>query len=98
MVPRVVIFICFFAAVLTFTAQSDSIVVHRPCRKVLVGGLSGVAAGTSLVYLQKVWYSDYNTGAFHFFNDNGEWQQMDKAGHFYTSYQTSRLMMDAFEW
>lgn len=59
---------------------------------------SGVIAGGSLVYLSKAWYLQYNTGKFHFFNDNGEWLQMDKVGHYWTTYNTGRLMMDAFDW
>lgn len=62
----------------------------------LIAGTSALTAG-SLIYLNKAWYSDYNTGQFHFFNDNGEWLQMDKVGHAFTTYQTSRLMMNAFE-
>jgi hypothetical protein len=79
-------------------AQPDS-ACHVPAqRKLLVGGLTAAATAGSLVYLQQAWYKDYSTARFHFFNDNGEWLQMDKAGHAYTCYQSSRLMMDAFAW
>lgn len=52
----------------------------------------------SLLYLNQAWYADYATGNFHFFNDNAEWMQMDKLGHTFTTYQTSRLMMNAYDW
>ena len=52
----------------------------------------------SLIYLNQAWYSQYKSSSFHFFNDNDEWLQMDKCGHMYTTYQTGRLMMDAFQW
>jgi hypothetical protein len=79
-------------------AQGDSVRKNSASRKVLVGTLSAGAAAGSLAYLQTAWYNNYKTEHFHYFNDNQEWQQMDKAGHFYTAYQTNRLMMDAFEW
>ncbi|MCE3227864.1 MAG: hypothetical protein K0S32_2415 [Bacteroidetes bacterium] len=64
---------------------------------ILISSSTAVTLG-SLVYLNQAWYSDYNTGKFHYFNDNAEWLQMDKVGHTFTTYQTSRLMMNAFNW
>ena len=51
-----------------------------------------------MIYLNNVWFSQYKNGKFHFFNDNNEWFQMDKVGHAFSTYQTGRMMMDAFEW
>jgi hypothetical protein len=59
---------------------------------------SAVFATSSLLYLNQVWFAPYNNGKFHFFNDNAEWLQMDKVGHVWTTYNTGRLMMDAFDW
>ncbi len=67
-------------------------------RKIIVASTSAGIAGGSLVYLSKAWYLQYNNGSFNFFNDNDEWQQMDKLGHFWTTYNSARLMHDAFEW
>jgi hypothetical protein len=67
-------------------------------RKIVLLNTSGVVTAGSLVYLHQAWYKNYNTGKFHFFNDNDEWMQMDKAGHAFTTYQTGRLMMEAFDW
>lgn len=64
---------------------------------ILIGG-TGLLAGGSLIYLHNAWYSDYNTGEFHFFDDNAEWYQVDKLGHVFSTYQTGRLMMQAFDW
>lgn len=69
---------------------------YKNKRILLVSSTSALTAG-SLVYLNYAWYSEYNTGKFHFFNDNAEWLQMDKAGHFFTNYQMARLMMGAFK-
>ncbi|MGZ4099389.1 MAG: DUF2279 domain-containing protein, partial [Bacteroidia bacterium] len=75
---------------------SDS--VNYKKRKIILAGSSAILTVGSLVYLNNAWYKQYNTGKFHFFNDNGEWLQMDKAGHVYTNYQVSRLMMESFNW
>ncbi len=49
-----------------------------------------VAAVTSLTGLSVLWYADYPKSSFHFFNDNKEWLQMDKAGHATAAYYISR--------
>jgi hypothetical protein len=72
--------------------------VNYPLRKTVLASSAGALTVGSLIYLDQAWYKDYNTGKFHFFNDNKEWLQMDKAGHMFTTYQTGRLMMDAFNW
>jgi hypothetical protein len=80
-------------------SQTDSLKpVNYKSRKVLLATSSGVLTVGSLVALNQAWYSEYNTGSFHLFNDNKEWLQMDKAGHVFTTYQMSTLMMDAFDW
>ncbi|MFT3823146.1 MAG: DUF2279 domain-containing protein [Chitinophagaceae bacterium] len=52
----------------------------------------------SFLALNKAWYADYSRSSFHFFNDNGEWNQMDKLGHVWTSYHVSRLCAEMWEW
>lgn len=79
--------------------QSDSTqIINYKNRKSILIGTSAVVGLGSLIYLNQQWYSNYNTGKFHFFNDNAEWLQMDKFGHAFTTYQSSRLMMEGFEW
>lgn len=78
--------------------QTDSSGTPYKTRKIVVAGTSGVLTIGSLVGLQQAWYKSYNTGSFHFFDDNKEWLQMDKVGHFYTTYQMGYLMMEAFDW
>lgn len=72
--------------------------VSYKARKAVLLSSTGVLTAGSLLYLNQAWYAGYSSGSFHFFDDNKEWMQMDKAGHFYTTYQTGRLMMDAFRW
>ncbi|MFA0963230.1 DUF2279 domain-containing protein [Roseivirga sp. BDSF3-8] len=46
---------------------------------------AGVGYTATMGYLSASWY-DGETTSFHFFNDNPQWKQMDKAGHFYAGY------------
>lgn len=90
------------AAGLTEKPVTDSIPAHAPeinnKRCWLVAGAHiGLWAG-SFVALNSAWYADYPRQSFHFFNDNAEWNQMDKAGHFWTAYQMSRLSYRAWKW
>ena len=85
---------------LTFSyaqSEKDSLVNYKNRKIALLSG-TGVLTVGSLVWLNQEWYSEYNTGHFHFFDDNQEWLQMDKAGHVWTNYQMSRLMMQGFDW
>lgn len=77
-------------------AQTDS--AHFKCKRIALHSTSGILTVGSLVYLNQAWYKQYSTGKFHTFNDNTEWQQMDKAGHVWTTYNLGRLMMDAYDW
>lgn len=52
----------------------------------------------SYIALNKAWYADYPKQSFHFFNDNREWNQMDKAGHVWTTYNISRFSAGLWEW
>lgn len=48
--------------------------------------------------LYKFWYADYPKSNFHFFNDNDEYMQVDKASHFYASYLGGALCMQMWKW
>lgn len=64
----------------------------------LVAGAHVGAWTASYLVLNKAWYDDYPKSSFHFFNDNDEWNQMDKAGHIWTAYQVSRLSAGTWKW
>lgn len=69
-------------------SPSDSANVMR--RKLwIAAGVTTAAYGGTLTWLSKEWYSNYDRSAFHWFNDNNEWLQLDKCGHAYTAYQES---------
>ena len=64
----------------------------------LVAGFEGGIYAIANVWWSSAWYSKTERTKFHFFNDNSEWQQMDKCGHTFTNYQVSRVMMQAMDW
>ncbi len=47
-----------------------------------------------MVGLATVWYAEDDREGFHFFNDNAQWKQVDKAGHFFTAFHISRTGVD----
>lgn len=55
-------------------------------------------ASATLVGLNQIWYADYAKSDFHFINDNDEWLQMDKVGHFYSAYHLGRFGAEALNW
>lgn len=55
-------------------------------------------ASATLIGLNQIWYADYAKSDFHFINDNSEWLQMDKIGHFYSAYHLGRFGAEALNW
>lgn len=54
--------------------------------------------GSTMTGLGSLWYADYSTSSFHWFDDSHEWLMIDKAGHFYGTYQTQMLSYHALRW
>lgn len=56
--------------------------------------------GTAVVHagLYNLWYKDYPSTKFHFFNDNKEWLQIDKFGHVFSSYYLGVTAIEAAKW
>lgn len=52
----------------------------------------------SLLALNQAWYSDYDRGPFHLFDDLGEWNQVDKVGHAYSAYWLAHGSSSLFRW
>lgn len=78
-------------------ADTDSVTLNK---KRLAGVLvtQGVIYTASLTGLYFLWYADYPQSSFHFFNDNGEWLQVDKAGHTTAAYLLSNLGYASYRW
>lgn len=66
--------------------------------------LNGLVATTAVVYtgtmvgLGEIWYSNFDHQSFRFFDDSKEWMQIDKIGHFYSTFQASRIGSASLQW
>ena len=78
-----------------FLKPTDSLNVPR--RNAVIITESSLAT-SSLVGLNQLWYADYPQSNFHTINDSGEWLQMDKFGHVFSSYQVGRVGADLLAW
>lgn len=59
----------------------------------------GVATYTGFsIGLYNTWYKKFDQSSFHLFNDWGEWNQMDKAGHIHTAYLQGVLCYKGTKW
>jgi len=73
------------------TAQVDK----KKLNRLIV--VSSVTYGVSLVALNYLWYDDAEKQSFQFFNDNDEWKQVDKLGHFYAAFHLSAVTSHALQ-
>lgn len=65
-------------------------------RQVTAGNI--IAYGAVTIGFNSAWYSKYPRSSFHFFNDNEEWLQVDKAGHAYGAYIESFGSYEMWRW
>lgn len=87
--------VLLFIFTLSQAQVADSAQVNKKrLRSFAIG--STVGYGITLVGLNELWYKDSGHQSFRFFNDDDEWKQVDKTGHFlsafYLSYGTSRAL------
>ena len=68
--------------------QTDSLAVNKK-RLTNFIAISSAAYAVTLVGLSELWYKDSDQQSFRFFNDNAEWKQVDKLGHFYAGFYFS---------
>ncbi|GAB3197124.1 uncharacterized protein YfiM (DUF2279 family) [Pontibacter aydingkolensis] len=99
------IWILVLLLALPFNTKADSMLLSdttatevNRSKLYLLGG--GFTAGytTMLVGLNKAWYAEQERTDFHFFNDNRQWKQVDKAGHFWAAFHQSRAGIDLLRW
>ena len=78
-----------------FLSPADSLQISR--RNAVVS--TEVAfSSAAIIGLSQLWYADYPKSNFHFINDANEWQQLDKAGHVFSSYHLGRFSKEALAW
>ncbi|RCW90919.1 DUF2279 domain-containing protein [Winogradskyella arenosi] len=78
-----------------FLTPSDSLNISRR-NTVLI--TESIMATSTLLALNELWYADYEQSNFKTLDDSGEWLQLDKMGHMYSSYHIGRLGAQALKW
>lgn len=62
-------FLCLLVVVFLFSLGNadaqDTLPVNYKARRITLGATSAVLTGGSLIYLNQIWYQQYNTGSFH---------------------------------
>lgn len=79
----------------SFYEKSDTLNIKR--RNAIIIS-EGIVLSGALISLNELWYKKYPQRNFHLKNDYNQWKQMDKVGHFMTSYYGGKLGMDALNW
>ncbi|NML37979.1 DUF2279 domain-containing protein [Chitinophaga sp. G-6-1-13] len=64
----------------------------------ILSGTTAAIYGSGLAVLSTAWYKGYPRSSFHFFNDAGEWNQMDKAGHIFAAYFEGKYSREMWRW
>lgn len=102
---RYLLVACFLWAFSGLSAQRDSLWQwlkpaddFAPRRFWPVAGLGAATYGAVSYGLYQTWYKDYDLIGFRPFDDSREWLQMDKMGHFLTTYSEARLLWGGARW
>ena len=86
-----------FVFTTSFYGQKDSSQVNKKRLNIVLVSGTVLYAG-SIITLSQAWYKDQGLGKFRFYNDNNQWNQVDKLGHVYTAYQISRVGTQTLKW
>jgi hypothetical protein len=98
MAPNKLLVILFLIPGCLF-AQGDSL--QQPVNKKRLRALTITSVAVysgSLAGLNHLWYKDTDRQSFRFFNDNAEWKQVDKLGHFYSAFYLSYAASRGLQW
>lgn len=91
-----IILICIIISLCNTAEAKDS--THFKNRKQLLIGSNLIGYSSLMVGLNELWYKDYPTSKFHFFNDNQQWLQMDKIGHAFSCYYEGLAGIRMMKW
>ena len=98
---RLSLTIFFFSLLISVSysvrGQSDSVSVNKKRLRAFTIAF-GAGYGSSLVGMNYLWYKNSKHQSFRFFNDNKEWKQVDKLGHFYSAFYFSSGTSRALQW
>lgn len=89
---------CLSVSVPAVLAQTDTSLHLNKTRLKTVIAAETAFLGAAVYGANELWYKNFPRTSFHFFNDNDEWFQLDKAGHAYTSYQLGRAGFALMKW
>ncbi len=84
--------------VASLSAQDTIPKALRNKRLVYIGTGTGIAYTGGMIAANYAWYAGYPRSKFHFFNDNNEWMQLDKLGHFSSSYFITQYSTRMLRW
>lgn len=90
---------CLFLGIMStaFSLQAqDSLLNKKRLRTFAI--TSGAAYTVALIGLNEVWYQEAPGQSFQWFDDNAEWKQVDKLGHFYSAFHFSQLIDKGLRW
>lgn len=94
---RIFLLLAILVANPAYAQQTDSLHVNKKrLTKVVV--FSAAAYTGTLIGLSELWYKNSDRQSFRFFNDNAEWKQVDKLGHFYAGFYFSYGTSKALRW
>ena len=94
-------FLVLFLMMISFSTKAQLLKSSDTLKRSRVASITatGLAGyGIGMVLLSKAWYKNSLTSDFHFFNDNGEWLQVDKVGHVFSAYNESRIVYAMYKW
>ena len=85
-----VLLLLFSFSFTAFSQENDSLSNIKKNVGIVMGTEAALYAG-SMTGLYYLWYAGYDQSPFHFYNDNAEWLQMDKAGHSLSAYHVGLI-------
>lgn len=96
--------ILFILPLILFAQQKEKLSFFQPADTLNNWRFWGSAATGAMIYtgamigLNEVWYAEFERSGFHFFNDLGEWEDMDKVGHTVTAYAEANWVYKGARW
>lgn len=92
---RVIVLVTFVSTTYLH-AQQDS--TAKDTRQKILIATSAVGYTGAYVGFYQLWYKNSPKQSFRFFNDNAEWKQVDKVGHFYSAFYFTWATSRSFQW
>lgn len=79
-----------------YTTTFPDTLIRKRLNTLVIG--STAAYSLALYGLNELWYKQNPHQSFAFFNDNAEWKQVDKVGHWYSAFYISYFYDRALRW